>query len=65
MRPAGDTVTITHEPIPDLMGSMTMTFRVADPAATSGLAPGDRIHLTLESVDTELRVVALRKQTPP
>lgn len=51
VRPAEGTVMITHEAIPDLMGSMTMTFRVADPTATRGIAPGDRIQFTLETVD--------------
>ncbi len=58
-------VTITNEPIPGLMGAMTMTFRVSDPAATRGLAPGDRIQFTLVTVESDLRIAALRKLPPP
>lgn len=63
--PKDQTVVITHEPLEGLMGSMTMPFRVGDPALARGLAPGDRVRFTLVASDKELLVVALRKEGTP
>ena len=58
-------VVITHEPIPGVMGSMTMTFRVSDPTLVKGIEPGDRVQFTLEGADNDLLLVALRKEGSP
>lgn len=62
VRPKEESVVITHEPIPGLMGAMTMAFHVADRALLNGLEAGDRIRFTLAATDKELVVVALRKE---
>lgn len=62
VRPRDDSVVITHEPIPGLMGAMTMAFHVGDPALLKGLQAGDRVRFTLVAADKELVVVALRKE---
>ena len=53
---------ITHEPLPGLMGSMTMAFRVADPGLTKVVTPGDRVEFTVVKAGGDLVLVALRKQ---
>lgn len=58
-------VVITHEPLPDLMGSMTMTFRLNDRALVKGIQPGDRAQLTVVAADKDLVLVALRKEGSP
>lgn len=58
-------VLITHEPIPGLMGSMTMAFRVKDQALVKEIAPGDRVQFTLVAADKGLLLVALRKEKSP
>lgn len=46
-------ITIEHQPITQLyMESMTMIFRVKDPAMLIGLTPGDKIRFRVER-DTE------------
>ncbi len=54
-------VVITHEPLPGLMGSMTMGFRAVDGVALNGLASGDRVEFTVQEQDKDLRLVELRK----
>ena len=45
-------VTIEHKPIPHLyMESMTMIFRVKEPAMLTGLTPGDKIRFKVERDD--------------
>jgi Cu/Ag efflux protein CusF len=55
-------VVITHEPIPGLMGAMTMGFRVEPGRSLDGLQAGEVVELELDGRGAELRVVALRKQ---
>lgn len=47
----GNTVTIQHEAIPELMGAMTMPYKVKDPNVLTELHPGDRLTATLVDVD--------------
>ena len=58
-------VLITHEPIPGLMGSMTMAFRVSDRALMKEIGPGDRVQFTLVAADKDLLLVGLRKEGSP
>jgi Cu/Ag efflux protein CusF len=60
--PAQNLVVVTHEPIPGLMGAMTMRFRVEPSRPLERLSAGDLIEFTLERRGTELVVVALRKE---
>lgn len=64
-RAADRMVVITHEPIPGLMGAMTMTFRVSDRALLKGIEPGDRVRFTLVAADKGPVIVALRKEGSP
>lgn len=50
-------LTVKHDDIAGLMPSMTMTFRVADPAALEGRAPGDLISATLEVTSTDSQLL--------
>ena len=65
--PKDGLVVITHEPVPGLMGSMTMAFRVSDRALTKGIEPGDRAQFTLvlDPAEKDLVLVALRKEAGP
>jgi Cu/Ag efflux protein CusF len=63
--PQASEVLITHEPIPGLMGSMTMSFRAADPTLARNLAPGDVVQFTLLKTGDELVLVSLRKEPNP
>ncbi len=63
--PEMNLIVITHEPIPGLMGSMTMGFRAGTPSLLRGLTPGDRIEFTLKEAGSQLVVVALRKEASP
>ena len=54
-------IVITHEPLPGLMGSMTMGFRVKDRALLKGLEPGDRIDFTAVPEGKDLIVLAVRR----
>lgn len=58
-------VVITHEPLPGLMGSMTMAFRLNDRALIKGIGPGDRVQFTLVAADKDLVLVALWKEGSP
>lgn len=53
---------ITHEPIDELMGSMTMAFPVTDRQLLSVARPGDRVRFTLVRRDRDLLVVALERE---
>jgi Cu/Ag efflux protein CusF len=58
-------VVITHEPIPGVMGAMTMGFRVSQPSLMQGMEAGDQVEFTLVATDTGLIVVALAKDSKP
>lgn len=53
---------VTHEPIPGLMGSMTMGFRTENPRLLQGLEAGDTIVFTLKESNGQLVVVGLEKE---
>lgn len=65
VHPQDSSMVITHEPIPGLMGSMTMAFRMGNRALVKGVQPGDRVQFTLVAAGKELVVVALRKEGNP
>jgi Cu/Ag efflux protein CusF len=58
-------VVMTHEPVPGVMGAMTMGFRVSQPSLMRGLEAGDHVEFTLVATDTGLIVVALAKDSKP
>jgi Cu/Ag efflux protein CusF len=58
-------VLITHEPIPGLMGAMTMPFRVSDGGLMRGIEPGDRVQFVLVATGDDLLVVALERDLKP
>jgi Cu/Ag efflux protein CusF len=60
--PAQNLVVITHEPIPGLMGAMTMGFRAEGARLLEGLTAGDLVEFSLDERGKELLVVALRKE---
>jgi protein SCO1 len=47
VRPEDRTVSIAHEPIPDLMDAMTMDFVVREAWVLQAASPGDRVSATL------------------
>ena len=53
----GQAIRVDHEAVPGLMPPMRMALRVASPGLADGLAPGDKVRLTLDS--TSLAVVAV------
>jgi Cu/Ag efflux protein CusF len=53
---------VTHEPIPELMGAMTMAFSVADRRLLGATCAGDRIRFTLVRRDRDLIVVAVERE---
>jgi len=55
-------VTLKHGPIPNLdMESMTMVFRVQDPALLENLQPGDKIKFTADRVNGAITVTTITK----
>ena len=58
----GAAATFDHEAIPGEMDAMRMDFPLADPAAVAGLAPGDKVALTLQ---TEPRIEVLSAEALP
>ncbi|HXG03171.1 MAG TPA: copper-binding protein [Candidatus Binatia bacterium] len=60
--PSEKLVVITHEPIPGLMGAMTMAFRVEAADMLEGLTAGDVIEFRLEERGQERLIRALRKE---
>lgn len=58
-RGAGE-LTISHGEIPGLMGAMTMTFEVADPALLADVEAGDRIEFDLRYADGTYTVTGVR-----
>ncbi len=57
----GSTVTIRHEAIPDLMGAMTMPFRVERASLLEGLSVGARVSFTLGRVEGRLVIRSIRR----
>jgi Cu/Ag efflux protein CusF len=59
---AAGKVTIKHGPIKKLdMDSMTMVFRVADPAMLDTVKPGDRIEFEADRVNGAITVTKIGK----
>lgn len=60
--PAQGKVTLKHGPIKNLdMDSMTMVFRVADPAMLKAVKPGDQVVFEAERVNGQITVTKIRK----
>jgi Cu/Ag efflux protein CusF len=60
--PAQNLIVITHEPIPGLMGAMTMGFRAEPGRLLEGLLAGDLIEFTINKRGNELLMVAVRRE---
>jgi Cu(I)/Ag(I) efflux system protein CusF len=59
---AAGKVTLKHGPIKKLdMDSMTMVFRVADPAMLDRMKPGDRIEFEADRVNGAITITKLGK----
>lgn len=55
-------ITLRHGPIKNLdMDSMTMVFRVADPAMLKAVKPGDRVKFEAERVNGAITIVRMEK----
>lgn len=55
-------ITLDHGPIPSLdMDSMTMIFRVADPAMLKTVKPGDKVKFDAGRVNGALTVTKIQK----
>ena len=55
-------MTIDHGPIPNLdMDSMTMVFRVGDPAMLKQVKPGEKIRFTADRVNGQITVTRIQK----
>jgi len=55
-------ITMKHGPIKNLdMDSMTMVFRVADPAMLTKVKPGDRVKFEAERVNGAITVTKIDK----
>jgi Cu/Ag efflux protein CusF len=59
---AAGKVTIDHGEIPGLMGAMTMTFDVSDPAMLSGIAAGDEVNFDVRYENGSYEVTAISKK---
>lgn len=69
VRPPAEVV-IAHDDIPGFMSAMTMPFTVGDPAALTGVEPGDQVTATLvvsarEGTHLERLTVTARAEKPP
>jgi Cu/Ag efflux protein CusF len=53
---------ITHEPIGELMGAMTMTFAVADRRLLGVADAGEHVRFTVVQRDRDLVVVAVERE---
>jgi Cu(I)/Ag(I) efflux system protein CusF len=59
---AAGKVTLKHGPIKKLdMDSMTMVFRVADPAMLKNLKAGDRIKFAADRVNGQITILKIEK----
>ena len=55
-------LTMKHGPIKNLdMDSMTMVFRVGDPAMLKTVKPGDRVIFEAERVNGQITITKMRK----
>lgn len=55
-------ITLKHGPIANLdMDSMTMVFRVQDPALLENLQPGDKVKFTADRVNGAITVTTITK----
>lgn len=55
-------ITLDHGPIKNLnMDSMSMVFRVADPAMLKGLKIGNKVRFDADRVNGQLTVIKLQK----
>ena len=55
-------ITLRHEPIKNLdMDSMTMVFRVPDPAMLKGVKVGDKVKFEADRVNGQLTVTKIQK----
>lgn len=62
--PTSGKITLQHDPIKNLdMDSMTMVFRLADPAMVKTIKPGDRVIFEAERVNGQITVTSIRKLT--
>ncbi|MGE0723812.1 MAG: copper-binding protein [Alphaproteobacteria bacterium] len=60
---AAGKITLRHGPMPHLdMDSMTMVFRVRDPALLKGLKVGDKVSFEAGRVDGALTVTGMQKR---
>jgi Cu/Ag efflux protein CusF len=60
--PDGGALLITHEPIGELMGAMTMAFSVADRRLLHVARAGERVQFTVVERDRDLIVVAVERE---
>jgi Cu(I)/Ag(I) efflux system protein CusF len=59
---AAGKITIKHDPIPNLdMDSMTMVFRVADPAFLKQVKVGDKVTFEADRVNGAITVTSITK----
>ncbi|MGD9725015.1 MAG: copper-binding protein [Alphaproteobacteria bacterium] len=59
---AAGKITLRHDPIANLdMDSMTMVFRVKDPAMLKAVAVGDKVVFEADRVDGALTVIDIKK----
>lgn len=55
-------ITLKHGPIKNLdMDSMTMVFRVQDPAMLKGLKAGDKIKFSADRVNGQITIIQMEK----
>ena len=60
--PAQGKVTLRHAPIKNLdMDSMTMVFRVQDPAQLQGLKAGDKVKFAADRVNGTITIIKIEK----
>lgn len=60
-RADGAALRVNHEAVPDLgMEAMAMDLALADPSLADGLAPGDKVSLTIEA-SPRLRITAVER----
>jgi Cu/Ag efflux protein CusF len=59
---AANRITIDHGEIPGMMGAMTMTFDVADPALLQGIEAGTPIRFDVAYENGSYRVTAIEKR---
>ena len=61
VRAEGAALRVNHEAVPDLgMDPMAMDLALADPSLADGLAPGDKVSLTIEA-SPRLRITAVER----